>query len=81
MGRDDRTVHALGKGREVVRYNRAGKWYVENQDGSRRAVTLDQAVSEAADISSANGGIIRYGRAGGSAFDARMRRFLNAEKI
>ena len=30
MASDKRTVHAKGLGFEVVRYDRAGKWYVED---------------------------------------------------
>ena len=31
----DRRVHATGLGFEVVRYNRAGRWYVENSSGCK----------------------------------------------
>jgi hypothetical protein len=77
----DRTVHAYGKGYEVVRYDRAGKWYVESVDGSRRAVTLDQAVREAAFVASRGTGDIFWGQPGGRAFDFRLRRHLNAEQV
>ena len=77
----DRTVHARGRGYEVVRYDRAGKWYVESVDGSRRAVTLDQAVREAMDIKRAREGEVLIGQPGGSAFDRKLRRSLNARQL
>ena len=69
---DNRTVHAAGRGYEVVRYDRAGKWYVEGCDGSRRLVTLDQAVKEAIHIAGRNRSGLFLGRPGGRAFDHRV---------
>lgn len=79
--KQDRTVHAYGRGYEIVRYDRAGKWYVESVDGSRRAVTLDQAVREALHISKRGSGDVHFGLPGGSAFDARYRRSLKARQV
>ena len=44
----DRRVHAVSdRGVEVVRYERAGKWYVEVPGVGRRRVTLEEAVQKA----------------------------------
>jgi len=64
----NRTVHALlTDGTEIVRYDRAGKWYVEQPDGYRRLLTLTEATQFV---------VHRRewlpGRIGGSAFDRRM---------
>lgn len=78
VGRNfDRTVHGLNAAREaeVVRYERAGKWYLEPKDGSRRTpLTLAQAVETAA------AGHVLLGRAGGLAFDAKYRRHAAAHR-
>ena len=78
---DDRTVHARGKGYEVVRYDRARKWYVESIDGSRRAVTVDQAVREAMHIKRARDGEVLWDQYGGLAFNRRLRRSLAARQV
>lgn len=66
----DRQIHAtLRDGREVVRYDRAGKWFVEGQHG-RRAVS----VLEAAQTAIQYAGEIHYGLPGGSRFDSAVRR-------
>ncbi len=77
----DRQVHAEGQGYQVVRYDRAGKWWVEGVDGSRRQVRLDQAVREAVHITQGGrrGLYLRVG--GGGAFDRRMRVHLRAEQV
>lgn len=68
----DRTVHAqTPNGAEVVRYDRAGKWYFEHPPvtGTKRtALTLAQAVSLAVEGYEA-GGTVFPGRPGGSRFD------------
>lgn len=69
MTADDRTVHASKGSREVVRYNRAGKWYVEMGGLLRYAVKLEEAVDTATDF----GWTVHYGRPGGSTFDRRCR--------
>lgn len=66
--RNDRTVHGLTRdGREIVRYDRAGRWYIESQ-GSRQRVRVVEAAIEARD------GQWFEGRCGGMAFDAMVRR-------
>lgn len=66
----DRQVHArLASGSEVVRYNRAGKWYLEHLDGSRCRLTLAEAVGYALRPDSAR----YWNRPGGQSFDARLR--------
>lgn len=46
---NDRTVHARYPGMEIVRYDRAGKWYFEPLDSSlsRQKVTVKQAADAA----------------------------------
>ena len=42
----DRTVHAVWlNGSELVRYERAGKWYIENAHYTRDLLTSPEAVS------------------------------------
>jgi len=68
---NDRRVHAVTVlGAEVVRYDRAGKWYIEFPDGRRKAITLSEAVRRA----TASGSLARVGIPGGGAFDAALRR-------
>lgn len=68
----DRRVHAtLPDGREVVRYDRAGKWYVEGP-GKRKLITFGEAVDLALTVDS----VIHAGRVGGSRFDAVVGRAL-----
>lgn len=72
----ERVVHAsienaAGRG-EIVRYDRAGKWYVEYSDGSRRKLTLDDAVA-LADAWWRTGGTPHFDRYGGTAFNRRLR--------
>lgn len=66
----DRTVHARTRlGNEVVRYDRAGKWYVESSSLPRQRLTLAQAVKMAL----APGAEVYFGRPGGGRFDAAVR--------
>ncbi len=70
---DDRQVHAtMLDGGELVRYNRAGKWYVEypTLPLPRKAVSLMGAVSVAVDL----GATVHPNRPGGTAFRAALRR-------
>jgi len=68
--RSDRCVHArMHNGIEVVRYDRAGKWYEEHPDGSRKKPTLGQAVNDAA----LPGVTVIFGLPGGSMFDDWVR--------
>jgi len=75
MSASDRTVHArTSDGGEVVRYDRAGKWYVEwpGRMRPRRLVTLREAVELAV------AGQPLLGQAGGKSFDAKVRKALAA---
>jgi hypothetical protein len=69
---DDRTVHACTEdGREIVRYDRSGKWYVEQfglPTRPRRHVDL----GEAARLATLSGSEVRFGLPGGSRFDAAV---------
>lgn len=67
---NDRTVHGLTiNGDEIVRYDRAGKWYIEHTDGRRRHPV---SVSTAAGMARAG---TWYGKKpGGKLFDAIVRR-------
>lgn len=68
----DRTVHGITPtGGEVVRYDRAGKWYLEYPSGQRNPVSLIEAVTVAW------AGAPRLDLPGGGRFDAEIRR-LNA---
>lgn len=65
----DRRVHAvLSDGTEVVRYDRAGKWYLEKGD-VRQKVTLDAAARASLADAEAQ---VRLGISGGKAFDAKV---------
>lgn len=70
----DRTVHAITNlGSEIVRYDRAGKWYVEYGTGilfRRKQIGIGGAVQRAVDW----GREIHFGRPGGRTFDARVRK-------
>lgn len=70
----DRRVHAvLESGAEVVRYDRAGKWYIEWPDGAmkpRRRLNLSKAVWHA----TSPGAVVNYGVPGGQAFDSQVRK-------
>lgn len=74
----DRTVHATIHAEsvgdvEVVRYDRAGKWWLEFPGGQRERVTLEGAAFHA-------GGClptvdVHFGLPGGSRFDSKVREF------
>lgn len=65
----DRRVHAVTyNGLEVVRYDRAGKWYAE-LPGWRQPLTFKNAVHLARGCES-----VYYGLPGGSRFDAAVRK-------
>lgn len=69
MTNANRTVHGFtDDGGEIVRYDRAGKWYFEYRDRRRRHVTIAEAVKAAI------AGKALLDRPGGLAFDARVRR-------
>lgn len=66
----DRTVHASNSANEIVRYDRAGKWYLEPKvDLPRAHITLAQAVTFALDPSMS----IHWGKPGGGAFEAKCK--------
>ena len=70
----DRRVHAIYDNMEIVRYNRAGKWYLEPTIPGlkRQQVSIATAVRSAQwGIANANGQWYR-GIAGGSTFDGLM---------
>lgn len=73
---EDRTVHARSAdGAELVRYDRAGKWYVEHPPETltpRRKVSVNEAVDIAVGWWH-NGGTPFIGRLGGGMFDAKLR--------
>lgn len=73
----DRRVHASAEGEEIVRYDRAGKWYIELVEPSphapaRQAVKIAQAVSRAVELVE-QGGEVHLGLYGGGMFDAMYR--------
>lgn len=69
MTHADRTVHGkTASGHEIVRYDRAGKWYLE-ASGDRRRITLVEAVTFATNP----GSTVKYYRSGGRRFDAMVR--------
>lgn len=71
----DRTVHAVcADGREIVRYNRAGKWWIEHTSG--RVPLRLQSAAEIAAVTTRFGGEVRFGLPGGMAFDKRVRDYL-----
>lgn len=77
---EDRRVHASDAAYEVVRYDRAGKWYLEAKDGSSRGhISLSEAIRFAMDLQS-SGGMIHFRRPGGTTFDARVKRLMAGGK-
>jgi len=67
----DRTVHArMANGDEIVRYDRAGKWFHERATFGREHVSLPRAV----DLATRRGSDVFFDRPGGSSFDAAVRR-------
>lgn len=72
----DRTVHASGEAGEIVRYERAGKWYFElpddlNDPEPRTLLTCAQAAEWALVLWYA-GGDIHLDLPGGRAFDHKV---------
>lgn len=65
----DRKVHGVSPdGAEIVRYDRAGKWYLEHPiSGERRKVTVAEAAALAVQ------GHAFLGIVGGQLFDFRVR--------
>lgn len=75
----DRMVHAtrVGVG-ELVRYNRAGKWYWEPFGCKRTALSLTDAVEKA--LWCAEAGQIHLRQPGGTLFDSRVKQALAAKQ-
>lgn len=73
----DRTVHAASPtlGLEIVRYDKAGKWFVEFSEGGRCSRSVRGAALEALSIAR-QGGWVQLGLPGGSAFDRLYRNHL-----
>lgn len=74
---NDRRVHASAMGEEIVRYERAGKWYIELVPPSldaplRQQVPIREAVIRALELLE-QGGTIHFDVPGGNRFDARVR--------
>lgn len=66
----DRRVHArlAGTHAEVVRYERAGKWYLEYPGGSRYRLAFSKAVAHGR-VAKSGGGQVFLGLPGGSKWD------------
>jgi hypothetical protein len=73
---DDRTVHASGLFLDVVRYNRAGKWYLEGK-GDNQGYRRHVGIREAARFAAA-GCDVHLGLPGGSTFDQLVKDEANA---
>jgi hypothetical protein len=72
----DRTVHGVtAAGWEVVRYERAGKWFTERRNHRRVQLTLTDAVYLLADY----GAHWYEGKPGGRALAAKMRHVRAAQ--
>jgi hypothetical protein len=69
----DRRVHAECATFEVVRYERAGKWYVESKVGlvPREHIGVAEAARRAISAK-VLGGEINYGVPGGKVFDRKV---------
>lgn len=71
MRRNDRYVHAtLADGREAVRYDVAGHWYLERPDGCRERISFLEAVEYALSKDAK----VHLDLPGGGRFDAAIRR-------
>lgn len=74
MSTNDRRVHAEDPIHEVVRYERAGAWYLEHRGGTgrRERLTIAEAAGYAKAMERA-GGRVHRGLPGGSRFDALVK--------
>jgi hypothetical protein len=68
----DRIVHAEHKvtRQEIVRYDRAGRWVLEDPYGPSRTLKVDEAVRI---VTRDAGWYVVYGQPGGRQFGARVR--------
>lgn len=77
-GIGDRVAHARrADGGEIVRYDRAGKWYIEwpaHEMKQRRLLTLQEAVNHGVAAENETHGCLMLGRYGGQRFGALVRR-------
>jgi hypothetical protein len=72
----DRMIHAAAGEMEIVRYNRAGKWYVEYSSPRMRPsrhVGVNEAARLAVELERDGRGCIYLGVSGGSAFDRKVK--------
>lgn len=72
----DRRIHAWlpATGDEIVRYDRAGKWYLETPHGTRLRMNLLAAALRAFRWREFLGGKVYSGLPGGAAFDRAVDR-------
>jgi hypothetical protein len=74
----DRTVHATAPdGGQIVRYDRAGKWYLEYPTGRLRPCRQIK-FAEAVKLASQIGSYVYLGKPGGRRFDAAISAPSNA---
>lgn len=71
MSDHDRTVHASLGPRELVRYDRQGRWYDETPERRTRVASVHDAAALAITLED-NGGEIYPGQPGGKQFDAKV---------
>lgn len=74
---DDRTVHARIGEQEIVRYDRAGKWWVEwvpDRMRGARQVSLGEAVDLAVKGAELGTADVFLDKPGGGMFDAKFRK-------
>jgi hypothetical protein len=80
----DREVHAgFPDGGAIVRYERAGKWYLEYPPDAgikRKLITLKEAVALTIEHEGKPGSFVGLGRAGGLAFDSAYHRAKGSRK-
>ncbi len=67
----DRTVHASLGPREIVRYDKGGRWYDEHDQKRVRIPTVHDAAALALTLED-NGGEIYPGQPGGKQFDTKV---------
>ena len=68
----DRTVHACCEQFEIVRYDRAGKWYIEWNDYDRKRIGVKVAAVHASNLLDAGRGEVFFDRPGGQTFDRHV---------
>lgn len=70
---EDRTVHAETSHAEIVRYDRAGRWYVEGKREKFRTPMNLKGVVEYCEYQEAQAVTVHWGRKGGQQFYKRLR--------